>query len=241
MVNKAFALHAEAREVTGKKVKKLRQRAVMPAVVYGRDLEPSPISIDLKAFKKVYAEAGTSALVDLTIDEAKPIKVLLHEPQTHYLNGEPIHADFYAVKMTEKIETAIPITFIGTSPAVEELEGNFISNKDELNIRCLPGDLIPGVEVDLGVLATFDDQIRVKDIKLPETVEITDDPEDVVCLVAAPITEEELEAELTEDTAAEEAAVAELGAEETAEGEEKPEGEETANAPAAEDNETPAA
>ncbi|QQG50220.1 MAG: 50S ribosomal protein L25 [Candidatus Berkelbacteria bacterium] len=237
MVNKTIALHAEGREITGKKVKKLRQRAVMPAVVYGRDLEPSPISIDLKEFKKVFAEAGTSALVDLTINDAKPIKVLLHEPQTHYLNGEPIHVDFYAVKMTEKIETAIPITFVGVSPAVEEMEGNFISNKDELNIRCLPGDLIPGVEVDLTVLKTFDDQVRVKDIQVPETVEVTDDPEDVVCLVAAPISEEELEAELTEDTAAEEAAVAELGAEEAAEGEEKAEGE-TAEAEASPEPET---
>ena len=147
--------------------------------------------------------------------------MLLHEPQEHYLHGGPVHADFYAVKMTEKIETAIPIHFTGTSAAVEELEGNLIINKDELEIRCLPADLIPAVEVDLSALATFDDSIRVSDIKVPETIEIMLDPAEVIATVAAPISEEELEAELATDTTeAEAAAVEELGKEEApAEGE----------------------
>lgn len=219
MVAKTIILNAVSREVTGKKVKRLRERAVLPAVVYGHGVDGGIIAVDLKEFKKVYAEAGTSALVDLAIDGKKAIKVLIHEPQAHYLKSEPVHVDFYAVKMTEKIETAIPIHFIGASAAVEDLEGNFVANRDELNIKCFPGDLIPAVEVDITALATFDDQIRVKDLTLPETIEIMDDPEEVICLVSAPISEEELEAELTEDTAAEEAAVAELGAEPAAEGE----------------------
>jgi large subunit ribosomal protein L25 len=230
MTTKTLTLRAAKRETIGKKVKRLRAKQALPAVVYGHDLASSPISVDLKEFKKVFAEAGTSALVDLEIEGEKPVKVLIHEPQPHYLNGEPIHADFYAVKMTEEIETAIPINFIGTSPAVEEMEGNFIANKDELNIRCLPGNLIPSVDVDISVLRTFEDQVRVKDIALPETVESTDDPEDVVCLVEAPRSEEELEAELAEDTEAEEAAVAELGNEEevTEEGDGSAEGEDQA-------------
>lgn len=213
MVAKTITLQATSREIVGKKVKRLRQRAVMPAVVYGHGIESSPIAVDLKEFNKVFVEAGTSTLVDLAIDDQKPIKVLIHEPQAHYLKADPVHVDFYAVKMTEKIETAIPVHFVGTSAAVEEMEGNFVANKDELNIKCFPGDLIPAVEVDISALATFDDQIRIKDIQVPETIEVMDDSEEVVCLVSAPISEEELEADLTEDSAAEEAAVAELGAE----------------------------
>lgn len=218
MVTKTLTLNANSRDVTGKKVKRLRQRAVMPAVVYGHGVDGGTIAVDLKEFNKVFAEAGTSALVDLVIDDKKPIKVLIHEPQAHYLKADPIHVDFYAVKMTEKIETAIPIHFVGSSVAVEDMEGNFVANKDELNIKCFPGDLIPAVEVDVSVLVSFDDQVRIKDIKVPETIEVMDDPEDVVCLVSAPISEEQLEAELTEDSSAEEAAVAELGAEPAADG-----------------------
>lgn len=220
MTTKAVTLQAETRLVVGKKVKNLRLKGQLPAVVYGHGLEAKPITIDARQLKKAFQEAGTSALVDLAIDNQPPIKVLFHEPQLHYLHGEPVHADFYAVKMTEKIETAIPIHFVGVAPAVDELEGNFITNKDELTIRCLPADLIPAIEVDISVLATFDDQIRVSDLKVPETVEVLDDAEEVVALVEAPRSEEELEAELAQDTEAEAAAVEELGKEETAEGEE---------------------
>lgn len=219
---KVVQLHATARTILGKKVKRHRAKGQLPAVLFGHGFDSMPLFIELKEFKKAYQEAGTSALVDLAIEDQKPIKILLHEPQPHHLHNDPIHADLYAVKMTEKIETAIPINFTGVSLAVEELEGNFIANKDELQIRCLPADLIPAVDVDISVIKTFDDQIRVSDVSVPETVEILDDPEDVVALVAAPRTEEELEAELAEDKAAEAAAVEELGGdkEEAAEGEE---------------------
>lgn len=220
-------LTAKTRTVLGKKVKTLRNKGFVPGVVYGPKHQNTSIMIEKAEFTKVYKQAGTSALVDLAIDDAKPIKVLLHEPQAHYMTGNPVHIDFYAVKMDEKIETAIPIKFVGVSPAVEELEGNFVSSKDEIEIRCLPADLIPEIEIDISVLKTFDDVIRISDLKLPETVEIMQEPEEAIASVSAPISEAELEAELAEDKAAEEAAVGELGGEETVEGTEPTEGEKT--------------
>lgn len=223
------ALAAQSRQLTGKKVKTLRQKGEIPGVVYGHGVKPEAITVEKVALKKAYAKAGSGTLVDLTIDQKNPLKVLFHEPQIHYLTGEPIHFDLYAVRMDEEIETTIPIHFVGIAPAVEELEGNFIANKDELTIRCLPANLIPNVEVDISVLKTFDETIRVSDLQVPETVQITDEPEDVVALVTAPRSEEELEAELAEDKAAEEAAVGALAEEPAVEGEvvegETPEGE----------------
>ena len=213
-------LSATTRTVTGKKVKRSRARGLIPAVVYGHGMESTPIFIDAKEFKKAYQHAGTSTLVDLSIDEKSPIKVLFHSPDYHHIQNEPIHADIYAVNMKEKIETSIPIHFIGESDAVEELGGNFISNKTELSIKCLPTDLVSGVEVDISKLKTFDDQIHIGDITVPETIEVLDDAEDVVALVSAPRSEEELEAELADDSAAEAEAVEELaGKDEEAEGE----------------------
>src|SRR3989344_6086782 len=220
---KQIILNATTREITGKKVKSIRQKGGLPAVVYGHLDKPEPITIDQKEFDKIFREAGTSALVDLTVGDKKPMKVLIHEPQVHPLTNSPIHADFYAVKMDEEIETTIPIIFVGISPAVDELEGNFIANRDELTIRCLPGNLIPNVEVDISILKTFDDSIKVSDIQVPESVQIQDEMEETVALVSAPRSEEELEAELAEDKAAEVAAVSALGEEApAAEGEATP-------------------
>src|SRR3990167_9826108 len=213
------ALSARSREITGKKVKNIRAKGDIPGVVYGHGLDSTPITVEKVALKKAYAKAGSGTLVDLTIGDKKPIKVLFHEPQLHYLSGEPVHFDLYAVKMDEEIETTIPIVFVGISPAVDELEGNFIANRDELTIRCLPGNRIPNVEVDISILKTFDDSIKVGDIKVPETVQIQDEMEETVALVSAPRSEEELEAELAEDKAAEVAAVSALGEEAPAEGE----------------------
>ena len=217
-------LSVRSREQTGKKVKTIRAKGEIPGVVYGHGVSSEPIAAKIVALKKAYAKAGSGTLVDLTVDEKPPIKVLFHEPQLHYLNGEPIHFDLYAVKMDEEIETTIPIVFVGVSPAVDELEGNFIANRDELTIRCLPANLIPNVEVDISILKTFDDSIRINDLKVPETVKVIDDPEEVIALVTAPRSVEELEAELAEDKAAENAAVEELGkeGEEPAEGEVAP-------------------
>lgn len=214
-------LTATTRTILGKKVKRSRERGLVPAVVYGHGMDSTPIFVNGREYKKVYQQAGTSALVDLSIDDKSPIKVLFHSPQYHHIHNEPIHADIFAVNMTEKIETSIPITFVGESAAVKELEGNFIANHNELEIRCLPTDLISNIEVDVSVLETFDNQIHAKDIKLPETIELKIDPEEVIALVTAPRSEEELEAELADDTTAEEEAVEELsGTDEEAEGEE---------------------
>ena len=203
-------LTATTRTILGKKVKRSRQRGLVPAVVYGHGMDSTPIFVNSREYKKVYQQAGTSTLVDLAIDDKSPIKVLFHTPQYHHIHNEAIHADMFAVNMSEKIETSIPIAFVGESAAVKEMEGNFITNKTEINIKCLPSDLISEVEVDVSVLDGFDKQIHISDIKVPDTIEITDDPEDVVALVTAPRSEEELEAELADDTTAEEDAMEEL-------------------------------
>jgi large subunit ribosomal protein L25 len=229
-------LNASTRSVVGKKVKRSRVQGLLPAVVYGHGLDSTPIFINAKEYKKAYQQAGTSTLVDLAIDDKQPVKVLLHTPEYHHLLNEPLHADLYAVNMSEKIETEIPIHFIGESLAATELEGNFISNVDELTVRCLPSDLISAVEVDISALKTFEDQIHVSDIKVPETIEVLNDPEEVVALVTPPRSEEELEAELAEDKAAEEAAVEELGKEAPMEDGEASEGQEPAASEQAPDN-----
>lgn len=209
-MTKIINLTATTRTILGKKVKRSRERGLVPAVVYGHGMDSTPIFVDSREYKKVYQQAGTSTLVDLAIDDKSPIKVLFHTPQYHHIHNEAIHADMFAVNMTEKIETSIPITFVGESAAVKEMEGNFITNKTEINIKCLPTDLISEVEVDVSVLEDFDKQIHIGDITVPDTIEITDNPEDVVALVTAPRSEEELEAELADDTTAEEDAVGEL-------------------------------
>jgi len=200
---KEFHLKTKIRDITGKKVKQLRSQGLIPAVLYGHGIKPENLSVAKNDFKKIFAEAGTSSLITLEIEGRAPIKVLVHEPQVDPVSDEPIHIDFYKVRMDEKIKTEIPIEFVGESEAVKQLDGSLVTNRDNIEIECLPNDLIPNVEVDISALKTFEDQICVKDIKVPEKIEVLTDKDEVIAFVEPPRSEEEL-AELETPTAAEE-------------------------------------
>jgi len=220
---KKISLSAKTRSITGKKVKTLRSNGLIPAVIYGHGTKPTAIEIPAANFIKAYDEAGTSTLIDLKINDSNSVKVLSHEPQVHPVTGRPIHVDFYKVRMDEKIRTEIPLEFIGESPAVETEDGALITNRDSIDIECLPADLIPNYEVDLSALKTFDDQITVASLRLPSTIEVLTDPEEVIAFVEPPRSDEEM-AELEESAADEEKeAIEQITGEEAGEGEEKSE------------------
>jgi large subunit ribosomal protein L25 len=200
-----LTLSAQIRNVEGKKVGALRRAGQTPVILYGHGVNPTSLVVDSKLFTQTWKTAGGSQLVDLSIDGKAPTKVLIHDIQIHPVTSSILHADLYLVKMTEKLETEIPLKFIGESAAVRDLEGNLITEKDNLEVRCLPGDLVAEFEIDLSALATFDDVITVADVKVPASIEVLNDPEETVALVTPPRSEEELEAELAEPVASAEA------------------------------------
>ncbi len=215
-------LHAQSRHVIGKQVKQLRRDGLLPGVMYGHDTANTNIALNALDYQKLYQKAGTSTLVDLVIDDNKPIKVLLHEPQEHPAKPLLLHADFYVVKMNEKLQTEIPLHFEGEAEAVSVLDGTLTTQLDALNVECFPDKLVSTIEVDITTLKTFEDIIRVSDIKLPEGIEALDDPETVVATVTPPRSEEEL-AELEEaptGEAADQAAVESVQVEEKTKDEE---------------------
>jgi large subunit ribosomal protein L25 len=198
-----YKLDAVKREILGKKVKSIKKDGLIPAIIYGHGIKNTPIAVNQKIFAKILKEAGSSALVDLKISDKENFKVLIKDTQSNPVNGESVHIDFYKVKMDEKIKTEIPLTFIGESEAVANMDGTLITNKDALEVECLPSDLVSEIIVDISALKTFENQITVADIKLPDGIEMLVDPEEVICFVEEPRSEEEL-AELEESTVDEE-------------------------------------
>lgn len=195
-----FSLEAQERTATKKQTKNLRAEGIIPAVVYGREEKPVVIELNRKIFKKIYGEAGTSALIDLKIGDKPSFKVLAHDVQIHPVTAEPVHADFYKVKMDEEIKTEIPLEFFGESNAVKNLDGSLVTNRDNVEVECLPSDLVSEIKVDISVLKTFEDSITVADLKVPQGIKILTEPEEMIALVEEPRSEEEL-AELEESAA----------------------------------------
>jgi large subunit ribosomal protein L25 len=219
-------LTATPREVTGKQVGALRRQGLIPAVVYGQGQKNQNLTVVKGEFEKILREVGTSSIILLSIEGDGQKNVLVHEIGHNPLTGDSDHIDFYEISMKEKITTTIPLHFVGDSSAVIELGGTLVTNKDEIEVECLPGDLPPGIEVDITPLVDFEAEIRVSDLKIPEGVEVKDEAEEMVATVEPPRSEEEL-AELEETPEAPEMPESEHGGEEgEAEGEpgeEKPE------------------
>lgn len=205
----AYTLDAEPRDVLGKNVAELRAEGIIPAVVYGPGAENQNISLNARSFEKLYREAGESNLVTLTIAGEPSIKVLIHDVQDDPVTNRTLHADFYRVNMKEKLTAHIPLVFIGESKAAKEQGGILVKHIDEVEVRCLPDNLVPEIPVRVDVLDELEDTIAVKDIVLPPGIELLHHaPNDIVVIVAPPITEEKMK-KMEEEGAAQAPAAAE--------------------------------
>jgi large subunit ribosomal protein L25 len=187
-----YILKAEPREQTGKQVNQLRRDGRVPAVLYGHKVKPQNLTVARGELEKVYRRAGGSSIVNVKLPKGEQ-NVLIQEVQEDPRTGLFLHADFFQVKMDEKIKAEVPLEFEGEAAAVRELDGILVTNLNELEVECLPGDLPSEIKIDISTLKTFEDDITVADIKAPGGVDILNDPEANVVTVSPPRTQEELE------------------------------------------------
>jgi large subunit ribosomal protein L25 len=190
-------LSAELRSETGRANKQVRKQGLIPAILYGQKVKNVALSIKEPDFEKLYQQAGESTLIKLKIgdeqDKAKQRIVLIHEVAKDPVSGKPIHIDFYQVKMDKVISVEVPLVFIGQSAAVEKEEGVLIKNIQQVEVEALPQDLPHEITVDISLLKTFEDNIYVKDLQIPDKVKLTASPDEVVASVIPPRTKAELE------------------------------------------------
>lgn len=193
-----FTLSAKIRKDFGRKTRTLRKKGVLPGVLYGPKMKTEPLEIDLKEFEKIYRQAGESSLVSLAAGKKKFL-VLIHDLQKDPLTDEPIHVDFYQPSLDEEVVIRVPIIFEGTAAAVKDLGGTLLKNISEVEIKSLPQKLPREIKVGVESLETFEDHILIKDLKLPESVKILKDAEEIVASVSPPEKiEEELEKPIEE-------------------------------------------
>lgn len=194
-------LEAQTRD-KGAKAKDLLKENFIPAEYYGRGVENKSLQMDYQTFRRAFNKAGTNTIIDLKID-GKAHKVLVHDVQYNPVADTFAHVDFINVKMDQEIHTKIPLEFVGTSIAVKDFSGTLMSHLEEVEVKCLPKDLVHSIEVSIEPLVDFHTNIRVKDLTVPPGMTILNEPEDVVVTAMAPRVEEE------ETTAPAEAAPAE--------------------------------
>lgn len=202
-------MKATTREMIGKTKRRLDD-AELAGVVYGTAVKSFPVAVARHDFEQVLAHEGniSSKLIDLKVDGAKSVHVIVKELQHDPLKGTVTHVDFWAVNMKQAVATTVPVHFLGEAPGLK-VGGVFMHNVSHINVEALPDDLPEFVSADISTLE-IGDNIHVRDLVAPAGVTILDPEDEIVASVVAPAKEEEV----AEETAAEPEVIGEKSDEE---------------------------
>ncbi|HDH27353.1 MAG TPA: 50S ribosomal protein L25 [Actinobacteria bacterium] len=211
-------LRAETgRERGSRSSRRLRRQGMVPAVVYGRNLQPVAIAVNARELHTVlHSDAGINALINLEIDEGASRLTMARELQRHPVRGEITHLDFVTISLTEKTRVEVAIELTGESEGV--LEGGIVETiRSSVEVEALPTEIPQSIVVDITAMAVGD-TLRISDLPVIEGAEYLDDPDDPVVTIVVP---------------------AAIVAEEAEEGEELEEGEEGEEGEEVEEGEDP--
>lgn len=169
-------LRTRTRTLHGKQVKQHRAQGWIPATVYGRSAPPESVEAVDRELAKAIRHAGGVSLIDLYLEGSPaPVAVLAREIQRNPLTGQIIHADFLRVSLTEKVKTHPHLRFVGEPSGVKGGLAVLLHSMTEVEVECLPTDLISFVEVDVSSLREVGDTIYVRDLPLPPGVVALDE------------------------------------------------------------------
>jgi large subunit ribosomal protein L25 len=211
-----FNLDAKKRTTTKKsELNALRAQGMIPAVLYGKEVDTASIAIDKGEFQKCYKRSFNElAFYDIKFD-GKKYHTILKDKLVHPVTRDILHIDFMVIQAKAQMEFDIPIKFVGESIGAKE--GGFTDYVHRtVTISCRADEIPHELELDVSDLQ-IGDSLHVAD--LPKgTWQYKDNDDITLVVVHAKRVEEEVAA--PEEAAPEEAAEAEAGETET---EEKPE------------------
>jgi len=237
-------LAVTARDIFGKRLKKMRHQGIIPANIFGTGFNSMAVSALATDFAKIFKAAGETGVVyvDLAKEE---IPALIGNVQRHPITNAIVHIDFRKIDLKQKIETTVPVKTINESPAVAQ-GGVLLTQNDHVLVEALPEEIPQSIEIDLSKLLEIGAEFRVKDFPASSTYTIKEQPDKLLLSVIAH-KEESVTPETTvatpevltekEGEAPAESASAEASADKGAEGEKKaPEAKpDSAKAPGKED------
>lgn len=219
-------LAAQLRSAVGKgAARKLRTAGSIPAVIYGHGREPQPLAINTYALERLLEKISyRTTVIELDLGTVTA-KTLIREIQRHPFKKLILHVDFQELVAGEKITVSVPLVFVGTPEGVRTGGGILDQVMHELELSVDPSSIPNHIDVDVTAL-TIGHSLHVRDVKVPEGVEVLDAENATVCVCSIPKAVEEP----TPEAVAEAAVVAEpelirraKADEEGAEGETAPE------------------
>lgn len=180
---------ARLRTDTGKgAARRLRRDRQVPAIFYGPNTQPVMLAVqyaDLQTLLK--STDSENVIFELQIQSGQATQkktVMLKELQTDPLKPIYYHADFYEISMDKELTLHVPIRLVNTP--VGAAKGGILQHvKRDIEVACLPGNLVDFLEVDVSAL-DIGDAVHVKDLLLPQGMKTAEDGDTTIAVVTAP-------------------------------------------------------
>jgi len=204
-------IKAEARKGRGKgPARRLRREGTIPAVLYGKDVEPLALAISSRDWWLLETHARSNAIIKMELTDGTKVQerpVMVKNVQKRPVDDKVLHVDFLQVSMERAVQVEVPIHLVGNPVGV--VNGGVVDQHLRVAmIESLPGQIPEFIEVDISNL-DIGDSIHIHEISLPG-VKLLDAPDVAVVGVTPPEAEEKVEVaapaaeEAAEPTAAKE-------------------------------------
>ena len=175
MTTNAVQIELDPRELTGKKVGRLRRAGIVPVHLYGPGMEPRALQCQTTQLIRVLATAGGATPIQITIQ-----------------GDELLHVDLLAADVSRPVTAQVPVILVGESAGARNVSGTVMHQLRTVDIQALPLEMPSQIEVDISVMEEADSVIRVSDLPVPESSTILSDLEELVVRIELPRVAEEV-------------------------------------------------
>jgi len=199
-------IKADSRQQTGKQVaKKLRAQGKIPAIIYGDQKDPIPVSLNLSDVKAILKTTkGENTVLNIHRDDIEVI-AMLKEFQYDYLGDNIIHADFIRINLEKPVHVSVPVHLHGESIGVREDDCFMDFVTREIKVKCLPTHIPIEYVLDVTNMRAGD-FVKAEDMDLGEGIELENEPSTMIVSVAhraGSDLDEDVEEEVAEEVAEE--------------------------------------
>lgn len=170
-------------------VNRLRNSGYVPGVIYGKDMEPTPIQIESSVLSNYLKHYGQNTVYNVTLNNQN-MQTVIQDIQVDPLKREFLHVDLHRVSLNEKREAEVPVKLVGRS--MQERYGNVFNQQlDRITVKGYPQEIPEYIQVNVSDMKVGE-CLKVGDLLIPENLEVINNPSEVVVSLtpSKPITDD---------------------------------------------------
>ncbi|HWG85523.1 MAG TPA: 50S ribosomal protein L25 [Deinococcales bacterium] len=158
------------------------EAGLIPAVVYGHGTNRN-IYVDLKSFDRAFRQASTNGVITLAFEGGEKLDTMVKAVSMDKRRRVAQHADFYVVT-DEPVVVSVPVHAVGDAPGVKA-GGVLDLVLHSVAVKASPKKVPSAIDVDVSGLG-INEPLHARDLKLPQGVELTIDPDLTVVTIHPP-------------------------------------------------------